>query len=443
MKTDLLHLRAPGHWINDPNGFIYYKGVYHLFYQYFPYGTMWGTMHWGHAVSSDLVHWKHQGVALFPSKGYDRNGCFSGSALEVEGKLHLYYTGVKYEVLDDDNIHRIVDEQFESSQALLVSEDGWSFDNFQHKHLVVPPITDPELGDRAHTRDPKVWKGQDGYCMVLGTRAAGQGKLLFYKSTDLLQWQYVNSYSKPEFGYMWECPDLFTLTDSEGRENSILLMSPEGVPQGQFYTSHAICSLVSFQEEGAQLAIPDAYQLVDYGLDLYAPQTNLDAEGRRVLMAWMRMPRKVRRTGEEAWIGMMCLPRVIEVVENHIYFRPHPQVLDSFSNKLEQLDQLDFTKPHYLQATLRDGDEICIGGYRIWLQGGVLHVDRSEVFGELEGYDTQFKTPELGTSCRLDIFVDSDIIETFVDQGRYVVSNIVYDLHGSLSSTVELSVSVQ
>ena len=82
-RDDFLHLRAPGNWINDPNGFIYYKGEYHLYYQYFPYAPQWGTMHWGHAVSRDLVSWEHRGLALFPSKPYDRKG--SASITQVSG----------------------------------------------------------------------------------------------------------------------------------------------------------------------------------------------------------------------------------------------------------------------------------------------------------------------------------------------------------------------
>ena len=78
-----IHLKCPGGWINDPNGFIYYKGKYHLFYQYFPYAPQWGRMHWGHAVSDDLAHWEHVGVALYPSKYNDADGCFSGSAVFV------------------------------------------------------------------------------------------------------------------------------------------------------------------------------------------------------------------------------------------------------------------------------------------------------------------------------------------------------------------------
>ncbi|MGN1338798.1 MAG: glycoside hydrolase family 32 protein, partial [Oscillospiraceae bacterium] len=89
-----IHLKAPRGWINDPNGFIYYNGEYHLFYQHFPYAARWGRMHWGHAVSSDLMNWKHLDIALFPTKTDDMDGCFSGSAIEKDGAMHLLYTGV-------------------------------------------------------------------------------------------------------------------------------------------------------------------------------------------------------------------------------------------------------------------------------------------------------------------------------------------------------------
>lgn len=89
---NILHLKAPGDWINDPNGFIYFRGRYHLFYQYFPCAPVWGTMHWGHAVSEDLIHWKHLGIALYPTKTYDRNGVFSGrSYLRERQPVHWKY----------------------------------------------------------------------------------------------------------------------------------------------------------------------------------------------------------------------------------------------------------------------------------------------------------------------------------------------------------------
>lgn len=130
MIQDSIHLKAPGNWINDPNGFIYYNGEYHLFYQHFPYAPRWGTMHWGHAVSPDLIHWEHLGVALLPTKDYDRNGVFSGSALEIDGRLHLYYTAVKYEQPLREDIHLPDGHRFEASQAMVISPDGRHFDNW-------------------------------------------------------------------------------------------------------------------------------------------------------------------------------------------------------------------------------------------------------------------------------------------------------------------------
>ena len=138
MHRDRIHLRAPKNWINDPNGFIWYHGAYHLFYQYFPYEPEWGTMHWGHAVSPDLVEWEHLDIALYPSQQWDRNGCFSGSALEVSGQLYLYYTGVQYQDVDPLDIHRSVGGET-ASQLMLISRDGYTFDNRRDKRVILPP----------------------------------------------------------------------------------------------------------------------------------------------------------------------------------------------------------------------------------------------------------------------------------------------------------------
>lgn len=158
-----LHLTGKRNWINDPNGLIYYKGKYHMFYQHFPYAPQWGTMHWGHAISDDMVNWTYEPIALFPTKLYDRNGCFSGSAIEVNGDLYLYYTSVKYLDTPEDNITVPKDDLFEASQAMIISKDGFNFDNFNDKSLIIPAIEDKDLGHYTHTRDPKVWEYKDNY----------------------------------------------------------------------------------------------------------------------------------------------------------------------------------------------------------------------------------------------------------------------------------------
>lgn len=437
MWNDTLHMKAPGNWINDPNGFIYYRGEYHLFYQYFPYAPRWGTMHWGHAVSRDLVHWEHLGVALYPTKGYDQNGVFSGTALELDGKLCLYYSAVRYLRQDEEDIHIPPDDAYVTSQAMVISEDGRTFDNMGAKRQIIPVLADESLGDAKDTRDPKVWK-QDGlYYMILGsTFCKEQGKALFYRSWDGLHWEYVNQYSSPEFRTMLECPDLFRLGDTY-----VLLGSPMGVTPPEIeYANHAMWGLADFDHPTCTLSLKGPLEYVDYGLDLYAPQTTLDCEGRRVLIAWMRMPQAAEDPGDGRgpWNGMMSLPRVVELRQGKLCFAPHPNAEALFHPVEGDWNQAVRQRPFRLKATLRAGEVLDVCGYRIALEDSRIVTDRSQVFPHLPNHRTAAQTPVLdGESCRLDVFVDDHLIEVFVDDGRYVVSHVVYGLTDRLEGPVE------
>lgn len=411
--------------MNDPNGFIYYKGEYHLFYQYFPYDTRWGTMRWGHAVSRDLVVWEHRGVALFPTICEDQNGCFSGSALEYDGKMYLFYTGVHYHKPDPKDIHHCLDEQFDSAQLMLCSEDGKHFDNFKGKQVIIPPIEDKRVGDRTHTRDPKVWRGRNGWYLVLGsTTEDGRGKLLFYKSNDLASWSYVNSVShEPHWGWMWECPEYL---ETEG--GNVLLLSSMGIiKDGKREENQIICAAVDFEEKGCVMSLPDTFQYADHGLDLYATQSIKDEEGRQIMVAWLRMPEAV--DGE--WIGMLCMPRVIEVKEGFVYFRPHPNVESRYTRQITAPSEAD-EAGYRVSLDMEEGERLDIGGYQIFREGNRIHTDRSAVFGGHKEYRLAFETPELRSGCHLDIYVSSNIVEVFINQGEYVISNAVYGLTGKL-----------
>ena len=429
---DFLHLKAPGHWINDPNGFIYYKGLYHLFYQHFPYLPRWGTMHWGHAVSDDLVHWEHRGIALYPSKAYDRNGVFSGSAVEVDGALYLYYTAIRYDEENPDNIHRALDNRFKASQALVISPDGVTFDNLDAKRQVLPVPAAPEAGDPQNTRDPKVWRAADGsFRMVLGSTREGVGQLLFYRSADGLTWTCAGRFGDPALGTTLECPDLFCL---DGRW--VLLGSPMGITaDGLQYPDQSTWMPVDFDETTCRLALQGAPAMVDWGLDLYAPQTTLDEAGHRVLIGWMRMPRPVEDApdGRAPWRGMMSLPRLVEWREGQLCFPVHPHVTACFTQPAEGLAPLAEHKPVRLQGTLRSGQTWNVGGYRLWMEDGCLCSDRSAVFDGLPGYRLTARTPALGQdTCDLDIFVTDHLVEIFLDSGRYVLSHVVFGLDGTL-----------
>ena len=414
-----IHFKAPNCWINDPNGFIWYKGWYHLFYQCFPYSAHWGRMHWGHAVSKDLVNWEEKGIALFPSKTDDRSGCFSGSAIEYKDKMYIYYTGVNYTEEDPENINCCINDAFTAAQLMITSEDGIKFDNITDKKTVIPPIEDKKIGDKNHTRDPKVWRGKDAWYMVLGSTVDKNGRLLFYKSSDLKTWQYLNYCEKDGFGWMWECPDFFEI-DGKG----VTIFSPMGFfNDGNGYDSVAVCMLSSFDENTGKMELSEDYQLFDYGIDLYAPQSTTDKDGNRVVIAWARMPEAVI-TEKGEWCGMMCIPRIVDVKNNHVYIRPHTNVKNSFVTKLSAPKKSGYM----LKTTLKNGESINVGGYVIKRENDKITTDRSKVFNIKGNYRLIAETPVINDGYELEIYVDEHLVEVFINNGEYVISNVVYGL---------------
>ena len=146
----------------------------------------------------------------------ENDGVFSGGAIEKDDKMYLYYTAVKYLEVSDEDTTVALNGQFEASQAMLISDDGYSFDNFEGKKQIIKPIADKKIGDRINTRDPKVWKFRDKYYMILGSKIMEFGKdtytprVLFYVSNDAVNWQYINAFGAyGALGNMWECPDIF------------------------------------------------------------------------------------------------------------------------------------------------------------------------------------------------------------------------------------------
>ena len=414
-----IHFKAPNCWINDPNGFIWYKGWYHLFYQCFPYSAHWGRMHWGHAVSKDLVNWEEKGIALFPSKTDDRSGCFSGSAIEYKDKMYIYYTGVNYTEEDPENINCCINDTFTAAQLMITSEDGIKFDNITDKKTVIPPIEDKKIGDKNHTRDPKVWRGKDAWYMVLGSTVDKNGRLLFYKSSDLKTWQYLNYCEKDGFGWMWECPDFFEIDG-----NGVTIFSPMGFFNDRNgYDSVAVCMLSSFDENTGKMELSENYQLFDYGIDLYAPQSTTDKDGNRVVIAWARMPEAVI-TEKGEWCGMMCIPRIVDVKNNHVYIRPHTNVKNSFVTKLSAPKKSGYM----LKTTLKNGESINVGGYVIKRENDKITTDRSKVFNIKGNYRLIAETPVINDGYELEIYVDEHLVEVFINNGEYVISNVVYGL---------------
>ncbi len=313
----LFHLAARTGWMNDPNGFSYYNGEYHMFYQYYPYDSQWGPMHWGHAVSSDLLHWRYLPAALAPDEFYDRDGCFSGSAIElVDGRQLLMYTGVVKERQRNGGVYEV------QTQCLAVG-DGADFEKYE-KNPVLDETDLPEGFSRYDFRDPKMWRKEDGtYCCVIGNRPAdGSGQILLFTSTDGFDWKYkkVLCENKNRFGLMWECPDFFKL---DGKW--VLLTSPQDMlPQGfEYHNGNGTLCLIGSFDESTDTFTEESNQSIDYGIDFYAPQTVLTPDGRRVMIGWMqnwdtcslRMP-------DQPWYGQMSLPRELFIRNGRLFQRP-------------------------------------------------------------------------------------------------------------------------
>lgn len=327
------HLSPRTGWMNDPNGFSYYKGQYHMFYQYFPYASKWGPMHWGHAVSDDLLHWEYLPVALAPDELYDRDGCFSGSAIELpDGRHLLMYTGVVREHQEHD-IYREV-----QTQCIAIG-DGTDYEKYEQN-----PVLDekdlPEGGSRFDFRDPKIWRRDDGtYACAIGNRPAdGSGQILLYTSVDGLHWNFksVLASNHDRFGKMWECPDVFEL---DGKW--VLLTSPQDMlPEGFEYHNGngTLCLLGDFNEKtGTFHEIHN--QSIDYGIDFYAPQTVLTPDGRRVMIGWMQNWDSCSiRPPEAPWLGQMSLPRELSIKNGRLYQKPIKELEGMRRNKVNYSD---------------------------------------------------------------------------------------------------------
>jgi len=303
-------------WINDPNGFAPYQGEYHLFYQYYPYDTKWGPMHWGHVKTKDFIRWERLPAAMAPDAEYDKDGCFSGSAVETpDGKHLLMYTGVR-------NVRR-KNGKVESLQTQCIAiGDGVDYEKYP-LNPVIRSEDLPEGGSVHDFRDPKIWREGDMYYAVMGNRTEdGSGSILFYKSEDAKKWEFVSRIASchNQYGRMWECPDFFKL---DGK--AVLMVSPQEMRSIglEFHPGNANVCLIGTMDEKANHLLRENVQAVDYGLDFYAMQTLETTDGRRVMIAWMQNWETVgSHLQSQRFLGQMTLPRELRIKNGRLVQNP-------------------------------------------------------------------------------------------------------------------------
>jgi beta-fructofuranosidase len=428
------HFLPPANWLNDPNGLIQWNGKYHMFYQYNPHGAFHSTMHWGHAVSADLVRWEHLPIALAPEPGGpDEHGCWSGCAVNDDGVPTLIYSGNR------NGVQRA---------CVATSADGlltWQ------KHPGNPVIADPPP-DLAilEFRDHSVWREDGVWYQLIGSGIAGQGgTALLYRSPNLRSWEYLHPLligdqrrDTPIWtGTMWECPDFFALGDRHVLIASIW---------DHNHLHYSVAFVGSYRD---RRLVPDVEHKLDYGdRHFYAPQSFTDSQGRRIIFGWLHEGRSVEAQIASGWSGAMSLPRVLSLgPDGQVCTNPAPElaalraehvrsapadlpagqtiaVPDIAGDTLELIVELHVPSQGYAGVAVRrspDGAEqtrICYDA-----TARQLIVDREQSSLDRGTDYTPHVAPLTlapGEPLRLHLFLDRSVLEVFANQRISIASRI-------------------
>ena len=409
------HLLPAANWMNDPNGPIYWQGKYHMFYQYNPNAAVWGDMHWAHAVSDDMLRWKHLPIAIAPTPGGpDKDGVFSGCAVIDNGGVTAIYTGVNPE-----------------TQCIASSAGGLTvWKKFPGNPVVAAPPAGLAV---TGFRDPAVWKEGDTWLMAVGSGFRGKGgAVLLYESKDLRHWTYLHpliagrmkpGVSAPDpvdSGEMWECPDFFPLGDKH-----LLVISTERVVK---------YLLGSYTDR--QLS-PETTGGIDFG-SYYAARTMTNTGDRRILWGWLTEGRTVEAQRAAGWSGVMSLPRELKLFHSQVQMRPAAELLslrgkrlggDAAGDCLEILAEIDPGSAPKAGLSLRiapDRSEQTTVYYD--RDQRLLCVDRSQSSTDKSVDRAMQSGPFLlgrGEPLRLRIFLDGSVLEIFAND-RFCLSARIY-----------------
>lgn len=446
------HLSVPAGWHNDPNGFGFYQGKAHLFYQFHPYDSVWGPMHWGHWISQDLVHWQDAPVAMAPDQVFDDYGCFSGTSIEKDGRFYVMYTGVQTTPEKG---------KYYQQQCIAESTDGIHFTKWTNNPVIDRSML-PEGASIYEFRDPKVEQTADGYRVILASEGTDGGQLLAYTSKDLREWTFAGVYAD-HLADMSECPDVFELNGKN------VLMVCEMGADAKRYGAPQVTLYATGHEENGRYCAERQLELVDCGLDFYAPQTMLTPDGRRVLIGWALSWSHVMPTHTlgHGWAGMMTLPRECHVDANGVLCQQPIAELQTLRRDEVHVDNaaglvelagkqrefeisIDMKQAQTVTLNLLEtGDEHFEVRYDRATE--TLRVDRSRcgypMTPDLQPEQkpwSEAKVPLKNGKLNLHVFVDVSIVEIYADEGRAAMSSLAFpkgDAYGvSLQADGEVDV---
>ena len=410
---------------SDPNGFTWHKGIWHLFYQWCPWGAVHGLKYWYHVSSPDLVHWKNEGTGLKPDTFYDNKGTHSGSAISDGEDLYFFYTGN----------HR--DENWVRTPytcAAKLGEDGKPV-------KLDKPLFGPRDDYSEHQRDPKVVYNSEKqkYYIFIGAQTLDlKGTVLIYESEKLLEgWSFAGQLKVPgfeDFGGMWECPYIVNISGTD-----VLIFSPQytTLPGRGSSTNHNVYLTGTMDYDTLTFTPDGSYHYLDYGFDFYAAQgaSNVGDPDKAVLIAWIGLPDNHYPTQEEDWEGSMSLPRELTIRDNRLYQRPIEGIYSLRGDTLPEDGKL--APSCMLDISSIEGDlDLCLFAHKDGSGGFRMHYDSaSEVCCvDRTGMDLRFNEnvgevldmPVPGGLRKLEIFIDHSSVEIFVNDGEATFTSHIY-----------------
>ncbi|CAM4320189.1 sucrose-6-phosphate hydrolase [Weissella hellenica] len=422
------HISPKSGLLNDPNGFSFFDGQWHVFYQAFPFGPVHGLKSWVHCVSNDLVHWQNLSIALPAGGRYDSHGAYSGSAQVIDNQLFLMYTG---------NV-RTQDWQRESFQ------NGAWMDKDNHITKLTEPLIKQPTYVTDHFRDPQLLKINHEYYALIGAqdKKTLKGEIALFQSNDLKNWHdlgYVK-HNLHDLGFMVECPNL---VDVDGKK--VLIFCPQGLPQDELKTTniypnvYAIADHFDFEQNYFEAENGEMVQL-DEGFDVYASQAFNAPDGNAYLISWIGLPEIAYPTDKENWAHCLSMVKQLKIIDGQLYQQPVAAMskLRDYEQKLPQKQRILIEKAgqqYELQLTLganQTGDLLLASDgtteHALQLKfntiDGKLTVDRSNVgekFGVEFGEQRQIRL-DPNAPLMLDIFVDHSVCEIFVNDGQKVLT---------------------
>ncbi len=426
------HIQAPTGLLNDPNGFSYYNGEWHLFYQLYPMGPVHGLKSWYHITSKNLVDWEDKGLALVPDNKFDSHGVYSGSAIPIDDKLLLAYTG------------NVRDENWTRSSFQL----GALMNEANEIEKIEIPLIEQSEKYTEHFRDPQVFLYEDVYYLLLGAQNLQlEGKVLTYRSEDLMNWDFLGelAFTDAKMGFMVECPNLIFTNDK-----AVLLFCPQGLDkevldyQNIYPNTYVVAD--EFDPENNQLVNPTALKNLDEGFDVYATQAFNAPDGRVLEISWVGLPEIAYPSDKEGWAHTLSIVKEITVEKDRMIQRPVTEMKElrldeqifsgqlnnenkKITNQLSNRYELNLRLPKKSQGCLTLLANELGEGLELHFdtENGTMKLNRENIgqnFAQDYGVERTFSIDK--DELYLQIFVDTSIVEIFVNNGKQVATTRVF-----------------